>query len=288
MKYSFIILALTIVICGCEGELKSDLGLGDYSPEVVITGAIAPGIQPRVRLTTSLPTLDGRDFPTISNAFVEVTAGDQVFDLQYEGDGYYSSEELILPGMEYELVANVPQYAPVNAVTNTPSLVRVHSFEKIDTLFLSDFGMPTARLSFVIDDPTDETNYYEFILYQIRDGAVSMLPIRTGNPSVENAGSTDILGTRSTDYIQKFLMTDRFFDGQAFKLELDFLVFDDTLPLVAHVKSVSEDYYRYLETLYDASEGKGNPFIEPISVVGNVVGGQGIFGGYTLHEEVLE
>jgi hypothetical protein len=117
---------------------------------------------------------------------------------------------------------------------------------------------------------------------------VNMLPIRTSNPSVENAGTGDILGTRSTDFIQKFLITDRLFDGQAFNIELDFLVLADELPLVAHVKSVSVDYYRYLETVYDDSEGKDNPFVEPISVVGNVEGGQGIFGGYTLHEEVFE
>ncbi|MEQ9300471.1 MAG: DUF4249 domain-containing protein [Cyclobacteriaceae bacterium] len=288
MKYLSIIIALAIAICGCESELKSDLGLNEYTSEVVITGAIAPGIQPRVRLTMSLPTLDGRDFPLVDNAFIEVSAGDQIFDLQYEGDGYYSTDRAILPESIYEIQASVPQFNPVVATATVPSMVQVHSFERIDTLFLNDFGNPTGRLSFVIDDPANEANYYEFILYSIYDGAIGMLPIRTGNPSVENAGSGDILGTRSTDFIQKFLITDRIFDGQSFKLELDFLVFDNELPIVAHIKSLSHDYYRYLETVYDASEGKDNPFIEPISVVGNVEGGQGIFGGYTLHEEVLE
>ncbi len=288
MRYLAILIGITTLICGCESELKSDLGLNEYDSEVVVTGAIAPGIEPRVRLTLSLPTLDGRDFPSIEDAFIEVTSGDQVFDLQHEGGGYYSSDEAILPESEYQIQINVPQYAPVNGKASVPSLVEVHSFEKIDTLFLSEFGMPTGRLSFVIDDPASETNYYEFILYTIHEGAVSMLPIRTGNPSVENAGSGDILGTRSTDFIQKFLITDRIFDGQSLKLELDFLIFDSDLPLIGHVKSLSYDYYRYLETVYDASEGKDNPFIEPISVVGNVEGGQGIFGGYTLHEELLE
>ncbi len=286
MKKSIKYLLIMFIFASCESDFKGDLGLNDYVPEVVITGAVAPGTNPIIKVTMSSPILSNSQYSLVNNATVDLMTNDDNLQLSYIGDGNYTTNASITSGTNIELQVDVPGYGILNGEDRIPSQVIAHSFVKIDTFLVRNNSI-VSHLSFIIDDNPDETNFYELILYQVLGDTVLILPLRSPNPSIENGGATDIIGSPSTEFIRKFIVSDRLFNGKEFLLDLDFLISIQDFPIQVYLKSVSPVYHDYILKSYQAENNRDNPFSEPIAVPGNIEGGLGIFGAYTLHEESL-
>ena len=56
--------------------------------------------------------------------------------------------------------------------------------------------------------------------------------------------------------------------------------FDPNQEIFVQLKSVSEDYFNYFNTVSLQSWTSGDPFSEPVQVYSNVQDGFGIFAGY--------
>jgi hypothetical protein len=50
--------------------------------------------------------------------------------------------------------------------------------------------------------------------------------------------------------------------------------------MFAELRTVSEEYYLYYNSLSRQRTGNNGPFADPVMIYGNVENGQGIFAGY--------
>ena len=107
-----------------------------------------------------------------------------------------------------------------------------------------------------------------------------------------NSEATNVVSTCKESYSSyldgcKILINDRSFDGKDKELVITFDLDsyswgnggqDQTIEHYLLVSRISEDYYKYLLTLYHNKVAQDNPFAEPVSLFMNVAGGYGIFG----------
>ena len=84
------------------------------------------------------------------------------------------------------------------------------------------------------------------------------------------------------------LFNDNLFNGNIYEFVLsgeDF--YSGTTSICVNLKSISEDYFKYLTTCKKHMDANWDPFMEKISVYSNVEGGVGIFGGFSLTTDTI-
>lgn len=290
------LLASLLLLSACDLQQQVEIELPEYESEVVVEGYLQPGLPFTVILTQSVGFFDDLRLTYVKDATVSISYNNRTDTLQ--------PIELPLntPGLELildtalvnrfrnflgESIYLYGQLQPVPTLYDIPFTLNITTADGDELSATTTIPQPVEiagtpyrfnddSLALVLtqfqDDP-ERANFYRRLLEQ-REPRVSE------NPD----GTTDT--TWVTDGEQDFLTDDGISNGQlvtfgtAFQYEVG-----DTL--IHTIYSVTEDYFRFVDTRDAALAASLSPFGQPAVVYTNVEGGQGIFTGQSLTQKVM-
>jgi Domain of unknown function (DUF4249) len=281
-KYSYIIvLIFSICFTACEEDIQ--LYQRDFVPSVVVNSIFTVGKPWSVNLTFSKNRLDPKSQITaIENAEVVVIErqNGRIIILNHDGNGIYSS--IIYPAepdKTYELVIKVPDYEVVKARSVAP--------KKAQLSIISDV---IEKLEFEIKD--SKQNYYIWNLVYTNtqnplDTINSTDPknLVNGIKTFNNLSSyiKEITDPKSNDAIKDGKQQANYsFDIEKFEAEGGGAT-DPIKKKYIRLLTASKELYDYYKTVekYNVSEHHNCSFCQTPEIASNVVGGLGIFAGYT-------
>lgn len=300
-------LYLLILLClGCETVVE--VSPPEYDSEPVVTSFFSPDSTWSVTMHRSLGATVKRDVTReyISDASVRIMEASNMVDiLKYQGNGRYVSGTGELPshGTQYTLQVDFPGKPSIQAISAAPSPVVISDYS-IEYQPPESNIFPASRyhLRIVFSD-TPGTNFYRIGVYRrvwnpyrtdevVPDSIYRIIGIEDFSPGWSCGYFDDVDPLEpgaGPDRCQEFVVTDRLFDGKDYSWSGTTDEMSDEngrkeLRLI--ISSLSEDYYRYLQSL--ERNVLHDPLTqEPFPVYSNVTGGLGVFAGYTNTNLIL-
>ena len=215
---------------------------------------------------------------------------------------YWSQSVYPTPGQEYKVVAKVPGLPDASASTIIPNPVRI---EHVDTsriiLAPGSYYNNNVGMQFKIEfsDPVNEPNYYLLKIYLITywvpfpdSSTIGFICI---DPIVEER--------LSSDELKGIAFSDKVINGQRYSLKV--IVKGETIgkPFIDYPQSswqedhrttvffqlysITEEYFRFIQSLNLYYKNYGNPLAEPVLMYSNVNGGYGMFSGAAVSTDSI-
>lgn len=312
MKHFLFYSIFLILICACQ---KEKVEIPDTGRKLVINGLITTDSLINVRISKSYyfkTPMNGVIYSEFESAEVCFYKNNIYLDsLYYSNRGtdneeiyyksnYWSKAVFPLPGNEYKIKVKRPGFPDATATTIIPGLVKI---EKVDTSRIvtkpgsgiTDFIM-NCRIEFT--DPPAEKNYYLFNIIKTQ-----LLPREKGytdfdchDPVIEE----DLGGAGFRGKVLKYgyAFSDKLIDGKKYSLNVSF---DGSYywnspynpnPRTSYIYyfrlySITEDYFKFIQTLNLFNATFLNPLDEPVMVYSNVSGGYGIFAGAAVSTDSI-
>lgn len=263
-----------------------EIDIAPQQPKIVLNGLLTPGSCFSVHVSSSHFVLDNQELESLWDARVSVYEGEkQLGILQHQDSGYYRLEGVYpQPGKRYTLRAEYDGLEPVSATETLLSppedvQLKVEKFTEP-----TQFGNENVkyRLTFRLDDPAGEKNYYMF-------RAIERIARRhfSDNDPDDEGFYTFLLGIESPDSSLEFLyhsnsglaLSDTYFNGQSYEVILDtgFNNLWEESEQYFSMYRISESAYLYFKSSQENYEAWIEVFAEPVRVYSNVKGGYGIW-----------
>ena len=323
MKYFSIFILFLITFTGCQ-KLKMDIP--DTGRKLAINGLISTDELLNLKVTKSayindlgidnyLKTydLDSADVSIYqNNSMIDSLhhlSGEyrDLWDVFQEGN-YWSKSTIPMPGKEYKVVAKYPGLPDASATTVIPNLVEIENIDSLRvTLAPGSYYDSKIGLQFKIkfSDPANESNFYLFRMsintyYDPYSGYYvpfrsDFLLFDSDDPIVEEK-------IYHVNGLESVVFSDKVINGQTYNLDVIVKAESVGNPLNPGIYgtytenrksiyfklySITEEYFRYLQTLQEYSKNYGNPLAEPILVNSNVKDGYGMFSGAAVSVDSL-
>jgi len=254
LKNAIGLLAAVLIMSGCTQEQDLDLVLPEYESKLVVEGYLEVGHPFRVSVHESVSYFDTPEPQTVDDALVVISYGSQRDTLPWVkplslafGEFYNYASASTVPA-DYDLIFQLyvkdPQGREVTGQTRLIPPVA------LDTLEWSYNAENHASVIAQFHDKGETQNYYRLTAGR--------------NHARSNFTLTDIL------------VADGPFDGRLLTLSsgYKFMQGDRAVVTLYHI---SEDYYRFLQTIEAAHQASESPLGQPASVHTNLKGGLGIF-----------
>ncbi len=299
---------LILLYLGCETVVE--VSPPEYDSEPVATSFFSPDSTWSVTMHRSLGSAVKQDATReyISDASVRIMDGSSTVDiLSHQGNGRYVSSTGELPsyGIQYTLQVDFPSKASIQATSAAPSPVVISDYS-IEYLAPEFDIVPVSRYQLrIVFSDMPGINYYRIGVYRRErngyrsgdtdpDSAYRRISFDGLTPGWSCGYFTDVVdpiegGGGSGLLCEEFVVTDRLFDGKNYSWSGTTLNVPDEIgrkELQLVISSLSEDYYKYLHSL------ERNVFHDPLTeepfpVYSNVIGGLGVFAGYTNTNLIL-
>jgi hypothetical protein len=291
-KKLYLLLTLLIILIACEKTVYIDIP--DKGRMITINSLFNPDSLLKVNVSKSCYILNN-DIQAIENATVEIYENANLINtLPYLNNGWYKSTiQKPSSGDRYKIKVTVPGMGTAETESYIPPETNIISIDTASVMRTDNEGYRHEQFEFRVKfkDNPNENNYYllapmEIHIYTyddyegdtiISDTAQHIMYFESSDPSlIENLRGKGAL------------FDDNLFNGNTY--EFVFSVekyFYDTTSICIKLKSISEDYFKYLATCYKHMDANWDPFMEKISVYSNVKGGLGIFGGYSLTTDTI-
>lgn len=284
-KLSYLLLASGLFIAACQRDVE--LNVPGEDPKIVVNGVLMQDSLFRVQLSESRFVLDIRPQTIIENASLKVfEEAQERGSWAYVSEGVYEAQGFKpAAGKRYQLQVSAPNLAPVVAEATVPAALPNVRVISVDSTI--NFEEKQVRVRLQISDPAASTDFY--VIRRVVMGVVIDGP--DGEPVAVYAQLTSespaVFSTCGDDWGWdntgcKILVNDRTFEGKDRELIITYrqYIYEDghREPGYLVVSRVSEDYYRYLLSLYHNSVTEDNPFAEPVPIFMNVSDGYGIPG----------
>jgi len=301
MKYIMLIVQCLILFAACQQE---QIELPDTGRKIVINGLISTDSLLSVFVNKSV-YISEYDFPMgkdLENAKVYIYQNNicidslshnwrpwDIFSKYFPGN-YWSKSVIPLPGNEYKIVAKVAGLPDATASTKIPDIVWIEHVDTMRLVLGSDTGYhnTSERFEHMIckiefTDPKNETNYY---LFNTGKSFLCQDPIVEEELYDVNSNNAQSDGSN----LDGIVFSDKVINGQKYRLTISIPErgwYNDSLKtrifpkLTVDLKlySITEEYFKYIQTLNLYNEKFGNPLTEPVLVYSNITGGYGIFAG---------
>lgn len=278
LSYQIMFVVLSSIGFSCQTILDADTSL--EKPKLVVNSIFGQDSTWIVNVTW---TRDIRDFPghysyQAVGEGAQVTIYDEhkalIENLTFSADGYaYVGNTAPLYGKTYSVQVEFIGEVTLKASSYLPPPVPILSVETDSSLYQSTGD---ALMDVVFNDPGDKVNYYQVkvlkkINNSIGDEILFFAPI---DPALKN----DYSSTRS------LLLSDSQFNGEEYILRLKvrgsgYSQIESPVRIV--LKSISEEFYKYLTTKNLQDNTARDPFAQPTQIFSNVENGLGIFAGYS-------
>jgi len=196
----------------------------------------------------------------------------------YVHEYYYVSHKPATPGSIYTVFAQHGDYDEVSAETHLPVPVPIQSYdvERIE----NDYGV-FFLFSIYIQDPSFSEDYYIIPKSIIVDNNSSLS--LQANPIFENFSS---IFNFQLDYIRYVFFSDLLIQGELFSFEyLLFFYGNKNIPIgqqAITIFSASEDFFKYDKSRLLKENSQYDANSNPVTIYSNVVGGYGIFVGFSV------
>jgi len=318
MRHFVLFGVLTVLITSC---CKETLEIPNTGRKIVINGLLTSDSLFNVRISKSAfitdikpSTFDSMQY--LNNARVFVYQKEILVDSLYnkalwhypnevfKPSNYFSKSLIPVPGNEYEIVVKVPELPDAKATIKIPEPVRI---ESIDTTHIhlqnSSYLIPISIICNIgFTDPENEKNYYFFNIYAIYSpyGIIHNAVFECKDPIVEEK-----LIYRCP--LEGIAFTDKIINGKRYKLPIvinpnfigyatipdpsdpnKFLIHPDyKLTIYLRLYSITEEYFRYIQTLNLYNANYDNTFSDPILVPSNVTGGLGLLSGAAVASDSI-
>jgi hypothetical protein len=256
-------LALAVLVVGCNLEKEVEIEIPEYDRELVAECFMEVGKPFRLLVSESIGFFEGTDTPIIAGAEV-VISHNGIHDTLPQGlfvdplgfKVFNFNSPNIVPAdytTEYELSVKYPDG---RHITGKSKVMRPVAIESMSAAYNAD---SMASVTVRWPDFAGEASYYRFALFKDK--------LYETNSDLPEALQFD------------FTLDDRIGDGEMFTIATLFeYAPGDTL--IAAVYHISYEYWRYLESLDDATSSNGNPFAQPGVIHSTVDGGIGVFTGF--------
>lgn len=262
-----------LLFVSCEQVI--DLDLPQPVPTLVVNALLVPGKAISVSVSSNIPALSNAAPPFISNATVLLYVDGYLRDsLAYNGTGEYTSMIGAEPGHMWRLDVSAPGYKSVSAVAQLPNPVKLSSARYGESISSPDVpGEMEQGMNITFTDPPGP-NYYgvqifygDSLQYQ---GDVWFRP--RGTVFDTNEEPSDMA-----------FFTDERVEGKQVTLNLYTppRSYYNGKPFIVVLRSLSADYYKFLETKKTYNDTHDNPFAEPAPIYTNIQNGLGIMGAYS-------
>lgn len=281
-SFCFTAIIISTMFMRCETNL--DMSSIQHTPKLVVNSFVNSDELFSVQVSSTIPINDTNPPKLIENAMVTVNDGSKTETLSYDlSVQKYLAKFKPVPGKVYTVRVEKGNFSTAIGTLTIPNrVVSAKSVWKNKTGFDS-LGFETGTLSCFISDPSGERNYYEINLYRFDDFTQEWLimPPTTTDPFLnENGIKTDIGG---------ILIDDRSFNGSA--KQFDFITSYGSAGIqykfLVEVRSLSDDYYRYLQSLA-SYKAQGGIFSDPSPVYSNITNGRGICAGAAIQKDTIQ
>lgn len=303
----YLILFLIISLYSCEKPIQFNLAGTNM---IVVNSLISSSDTIEVRLSKSIDISEKDTIIFLNDAKVRLYC-DSIYieDLSCKGDGIFKSGFIPVTGKEYSVIVASDNYGYVSSSTVIPSKPLLIS-AKAD---ISQYNEFNQRVKITLKDDPSAKNFYLLSMQGyiteydytkidsvtknyviIGDRFTDLLFINHDNiiTGKENSTANEtleaILGTSEVgnDVINWIAFSDQAINGTEHTIETHLvdmnIIISKEKPIVVLLKSINEDYYKYLNSRYLADKSGNNPFTEPLKVYNNIKGGVGIFAAYNL------
>lgn len=272
---------------GCDNSVE--LELPEPDPKVVFN-CIGQSNNPwMARVSLSQGILNEDTFRPLDNAVIELFENDvfverMTYDLSggqnFEGS-LYKSTSTPHPEKKYR-ISITSAYPTVTAEFSQPSST------VIDSLMIIPLGLSPTEENFldmkfrVRFQDLPGKNYYEVVI----TGDTGESPFPFSSQIFPLKFVDPLYKENNSLFYQTIAFEDTYFEGKM--AELDFISYlpnyQGTIPYKRfnlYVRNLSDDYYKYLRDTGIQKRNESDPFAQPIQIHNNIVGGYGIFGGFT-------
>lgn len=302
----FLIFLFTVFVAAtCERPL--DLGIEEPEPRLVVVSNFTndKALEVIVSKTKSILSSDETEF--ILDANVELYQRDTFLETLRLVPAvgklapYYSTHQFRPKvGVVYNIKVDAPGFASVMAKSSIPANIEINDFEISDlSVFPGNDGnvLYSYNVSLGFDDPAAEQNYYHLKFFQ-----------EIINYSSDNEQGDTILGDAYLQQIAFNSNTDNnfliaYFDGgvlfedgpfngktitSTFPLQIQVEPTSELLGnIFVELRTVSEEYYLYHNSLSRQQSDPNLPFNEPVIIYNNIDNGRGIFAGYSASRDSI-
>lgn len=301
---------------GCEKNI--DIDIDEIDPMIVLNATIAPDSVIEVTLSRTRHILDNAELSMLTTGTVEISddRGHSATLVKGEDSRYRTTAFLPEEGATYTVKASAEGYYDVESSCTIPASIAI---DRIDTTAVySDYGGKQYNFEIHFTDPAGEKNYYalsmkalvynEELRYEERWDTLYIDPekdtvvvgwtidtIRIMHPYYEMVylQSEDLVIEEYSSADNGFVFSDKLFDGKSYTFKGSFQDYmlsysADTATLYISLKSLDENYYRYLYSLQKHYYAKDDFFATPVVVYTNVTDGLGIFGSYSVDTDSMK
>jgi hypothetical protein len=310
------------LVLSCETTVDVDIPRDD--DRLVINAILEADSSVRLNLSSSRFSLDNDPIMPVERAEVTLYEDGQAVAVLTEAGaeingnrGWYESNYKVRAGHRYTIRAAKEGFQSVEAETFIAEPVSIsdldYDYLVLDQVVIID-GVPDTfqqkelqNISLVIDDPSGEDNYYEVIMYQ--EATQYLRDFSGTEPIVYDSirrlyetylSSDDPLVTDeqffesdASFYGNSLIFSDETFEGKNYRVEFRHqgssgFSEDGSLKYLVFLKNLNREQYLYIRSLQLQRDTEGNPFAEPVPVYSNVVGGYGIFTGFSHDTSIIE
>jgi hypothetical protein len=306
IKYILILLFI-IELISCEKTISFKVSDNNL---LVVNSLISPADPIQLKLSQSINITDNDTVRYINDAVIGIFCNN-VFkeNLNCFGNGLYKSS--FVPEQDNEYKIEVISEGLTNVTAKTIIPLKPEIIAAIADSFL--FNGFNIRIKITINDNAIFKNFYyltfkSYVIdydytkfdsitndYVIRGENFSDLLFINNDQTLsgkEGSSSKEtiqaILGTTETglDVINWLAFSDQNINGLTHTIEI--YIAESNIrpspikPIYVELKSISEDYFKYLRSKEYSKKTGNNPFTEPIHVYNNIEGGVGIFAGFNM------
>ncbi len=286
MKHSIILGTLLLSLSSCL-ERPADLDQPPYQPKLVVNALISNEEDLVIQVSESVGALSPEEPDYLGDANIELRAnGVLTAPLTYDSFSFvYELFEKPVPGVRYDLVVTHPKFtAAATASTTLPRNVVLNNLNLIDSVGVDSAGAPISELTFDLSDPAGDENFYRLGMLYYSPALTQFLPFEFNT-------SDAVLLNPSTVQLDdgSYQFNDVLFNGQTRKFTVRFpsTLATSTPRFMVQVEALSEDYFKYINSIELYNSSGNNPLQEPVFIHSNVSGGLGIFAGaITLRDTI--
>ncbi len=284
-----IFLILILLVSSCIEPIDID-SLPQYVNKITINSELNNQEKISIQLSNSTNAYKSQTPASISDATIVFRENGNLKFLTYNPTTTaYEGDFIPQAGNTYNISIQHPNFPAVSSQVQIPEAHQNKQVALVINGGIDATGVPSDLLSVTWKDNPNLTNYYE-VRFTYYSETVQMFipfeyqtidPVLTGNSALK---------TNNGGYI----FDDRLFNGQLKTLSavapFGLVGPGSTYKYQIELKSLSEDYFKYLTTLQlfrDEQDFNTGIFENPIVVHSNVSGGLGIFGGQFVSRDTL-
>ncbi len=299
-----IISSLFLLFSTCEKEVQ--LNIDEVDSKLAILCDFSPD-EPFILELSKSKSINSTKLVSniINNADVQICVNNQLVEtispLNVSSDAntkYQSS--VVIPKVKqvYTLKVEVDGLEPITASSSIPEAIEIShsSIGEINSSLTDDNETVSyeVRVGVQLDDPADETNYYQITFYQevvssqpsVQENQILVIP-NDGYSLIDNdiANNFNLIdgGILFKDLTFNGTSKEFVFQPLFYYKPEDLNTNTTYFPknIIIELRSVSEEYYKYYTSVYRQSSQENTPFSNPTVIYSNIKNGYGIFAGYS-------